>query len=215
MIWDKKLIPAPLALNWLYRNLNRFERYLPRLPLNMHFAHFFAKTKTIGLLLAAFALTAASRATPFDFSYTFVDGTLVTGSLDGTQNGAFVDNVSNVSLAFNGVQVTGPIFTLHYDGTDFVAGGAVVSFDATQNNFLFINSDYAGGDPFGDAFGIPSGDLAFLSSFPLLNVSDLPTNIQTWSLTAPSTNVPEAGSTLAFVAVAGLGLLGLRRRLAA
>ena len=46
-----------------------------------------------------------ANATTFDFSYTFNNqGGILTGSLDGTLDGSFIDNVSNVHLTFDAAQ---------------------------------------------------------------------------------------------------------------
>ena len=107
------------------------------------------------LLAVVLGLTAGlSRGTTFNYQYNFVlnDNRIypvpelltVSGTLDGDLNGNFVDNVSNVTLFFNGSQTTGTIFSFEY-----AAGWSnvpIVSFDASQNNFFFTNSDWANGD---------------------------------------------------------------------
>ena len=164
------------------------------------------------LLVLVLSLAATSaQATFFSYEYTFGDGLVVSGSLDGTQKGNFVENVSNVSVFFNGTAMLGTIFTANYDGTGYL-NSPVVSFDALQNNFLFANSDLAAGD-----FGYDSvfymfnasvfADTAVAFSTMGFASQDWPTADGKWSLT-----VPEGGSTVLLLCGAGVGLAFVRRR---
>jgi hypothetical protein len=76
--------------------------------------------KLCGILALVLALGTA-RGDTFNFSYLFGDGLLVTGSLDGTANGNFVENVTNVSVFFDGNALTGrssrPGLTTHPTST--------------------------------------------------------------------------------------------------
>lgn len=163
--------------------------------------------KFIGLVTLGLALGAA-RADTFNFSYVFGDGLAVTGSLNGTENGDFVENVTNVSVFFDGNALPGTVFTSRFDGASYL-GGPVVSFDALQNNFIFANSDLA------------NGDFGFDSIFYILNASvfsdtalafsalgyasqDDPTVAASWTLSRAA--VPDQGKTLALF-VGGLVLL--------
>lgn len=103
----------------------------------MRFQTMFAATL---IALSAFSANAAV----FNWSYTFgaLDGgVVVSGSLTGTQNGIFIENVSNVSVTFDGVPFTGN--TDFYQPHSFVAGccfigsGSVISTDGNLNNFYF------------------------------------------------------------------------------
>ena len=168
------------------------------------------------LLALALGLGAGSAsANSFTYAYTFGDGQVVSGSLDGTQNGDLVEGVSNVSVFFNGIALLDPVFTAKYDqaSASFVAG-TVVSFDALQNNFFFANSDLAAGDfgygaifymtnaaDFGGATALGFSTLGFASQ-------DFPTVGTSWSLKA----VPEGGATLALLGLALVGLAWVRRQ---
>jgi hypothetical protein len=175
------------------------------------------KTK---LLLLALGLTGIAHATSFDFSYAFGDGsnTLITGTLDGTQDGNFVDNVSNVTLSFNGIQIAGPLFTASFDDTLGYVPGAIVSFDLNLNNFVFADGDVGNGGGYSELFTILTGSqvasdyATFYSSSQNLFPLDSPPNAS-WSLTPQTqSSVPDSGSTAALLGVAGLGLAWARRR---
>jgi hypothetical protein len=168
------------------------------------------------LLALALGLGAGSAsATSFTYSYTFGDGQVVSGSLDGTQSGNFIEGVSNVSVFFDGIALLDPVFTAKYDeASSSYLTGAVVSFDALQNNFFFVNSDLAAGDfgfdsifymanaaDFGGATAVAFSTLGFASQ-------DSPTVSGSWSLTA----VPEGGATIAFLGMAMVGLAWVRRQ---
>jgi hypothetical protein len=165
-----------------------------------------------GLLALGLALGTA-RADTFNFSYVFGDGLTVTGSLDGTENGNFVENITNVSVFFDGNAMAGTIFTSQFDSGSYL-NGPVVSFDALQNNFIFANSD------------LVNGDFGFDSIFYMLNASvfsdtavaysslgyasqDDPTAAANWSLSRAA--VPDQGTTIALFAL-GLVVLGWLRR---
>ena len=175
------------------------------------------------LLALALGLTAGTAsATTFDYSYIFVDGGIVSGTLDGTQDGHFIDGVSNVSVFLNGTAMPGSVFTATYDqaSASFLAG-PVVSFDAALNNFFFANSDLAGGDFGADSlfyltnaadFGGPT---ALASSPTLIASQDIPTMSGNWSLTEATTPaVPDGGATLALLGTALAALACVRRKLA-
>lgn len=166
------------------------------------------------LLILVLGFTAGSSyGTTFNYSYTFEDGLEVSGTLDGTQNGNFVDNVSNVSLFFDGGDLSGTIYTSMYDGLNYLSG-PVVSFDALQNNFLFATSDLAGGDfAYNSIFYMLNSSvfedtaLAFSTAGAGYASQDFPTSSGRWSLT-----VPDGGSTIIFMALSMAGLAWIRRK---
>lgn len=102
---------------------------------------------TLKLFLFGFAIAASSpliakAQTTFDYSYTFADGFIASGTLAGTQSGEYVDNVSDVTVNFNGTPITGSVFPQN-DGPSGWAAGSIVSFDFSLCNFLFGNFDFA------------------------------------------------------------------------
>ena len=178
--------------------------------------------RTLALLVVVSAAYAASTGSTYgadwDYSYTFGDGLVVSGSFEGTQSGDFVTGISDLSMSYNGTPVTGPIYAATYDGSAWV-NGAVVSFDAAQNNFLFINTDYAIGDYSGDylAFlpaSIEGGEpyAAFVSGpLDIVDANNDSTVASNWTLVDP---VPDGASTAMLCGMSLLALGWFRRKLA-
>lgn len=161
----------------------------------------------LGLLLGT------ARATPFTFSYTFGDGTTVTGSLDGTQNGNFVQNISNVSLTFAGTPATGPFFLSQYDpGTGNYLPTPILSFDPLLSNFLFSTSDLVSGDYDYTALFYILGPLDLATAvYPTGASQDSPINTS-WTLRATTASVPDTASTAALLAIGLLGVAAMNRK---
>lgn len=181
------------------------------------------KLFTAAILLAAFA---SAHADTFNFSYTFNDGPVITGSLSGSLNGDFVENISNLHVTFNGTAFSGSLVGGAWDAAAqnwSGAGTAVLSTDASKNNFIFADADPKNNfnnvsnyfyfvnsrDPAMDkqAYGLNCnvGDCADLAL-------DQPTNNSSWSLVAVAAPVPEP-ATISML-MAGLGFMGaaVRRR---
>lgn len=106
------------------------------------------------LRLAALAFIlvtgASAQATTFNFSYTFGNGAVVTGSFDGTANGNLVTGLSNISVAINGNAFSGngSLSASAFDRDNYSwYNSAVVSFNGLESNFGFadgdINSSYS------------------------------------------------------------------------
>lgn len=100
------------------------------------------------LLAVLLAAVGSAHATVFNFSMS--DGTNVTnGSFSGTATGNLISNLSDISVAINGVEIngSGSLFSAQYVENEYYwAPGAVASFDGKENNFLFIDKDIVNGD---------------------------------------------------------------------
>src|SRR5882757_395792 len=66
-------------------------------------------------------------------------GDVISGTFDGTLSGDFVDNITNITLAYNGTAIAGSYYTAQYTGHYSWTRGPIVSFDASQSNFGFFN----------------------------------------------------------------------------
>jgi hypothetical protein len=99
------------------------------------------------LLMAVSAAVLAAPAT-YEFSVTFPTNIKVTGTAVGTASGNLVTGLSDIHVQVNGVPLASPstgLFSGSYDsdvGPYFKSGGAVLSFDGKENDFLFVDVDY-------------------------------------------------------------------------
>ncbi len=159
----------------------------------------------------ALSLAGAAHAKTFDLTYTFASGDVISGTVDGTLDGSFVDNLHAINLTFDGSAFTGTIAAQTWDPTQsgFSAEAPRLSFDAASNEIVFLSSD--GTYSFGlinDAANF-GGQIVFATNLDSLDhsgASDLGTG--TWSLTAAP--IPEPGSFA--LVLAGLGLVGVAAR---
>ncbi|HXO57260.1 MAG TPA: hypothetical protein VN866_12065 [Mycobacterium sp.] len=189
-------------------------------------------------LLTAAAVCAAltggaAHASTFDFSYTFTDGQVITGSLMGTSTdgGQTVTNISDLQVSFDGVAFLGGQGPLQIDTynpatetfTDTTP--ATISANGALNNFVISDVDAVVGTPDYEFLYINDpnpfvGSQVVAQNFLQTNSSgdstqlgiDEPANAGAWTLTA-ATPVPlPATLPLLASALGGLGLFGIGRR---
>jgi hypothetical protein len=110
---------------------------------NKHINQFRRGLRLIAVLTIALCSFSA-KASVFNFSYTFGSGDVASGSLTGTQNGIYVESVSNVSVFYNGIALTGnPNLYQPYSfaaGCCWVPSPPVISFNGNLNNFIFADA---------------------------------------------------------------------------
>jgi hypothetical protein len=160
----------------------------------------------IAAVAAACALTCANaNAATFDFSYDFNNGGVIEGSLDGTVDGSFIDDISNVHMTFQGLAFDQPLVTASYlPNGSLSLGTPIVSFDATQNDFAFGNSnstEYL--IVVGSASAAGAGASEVETIGPLGSATDEPMN-SSWSITPAPVPLPAAVWLLS----SGVSLLG-------
>jgi len=172
------------------------------------------------MLLAASGCTgSAALGNDFVYSFAFENGNVVDGSFIGNpESDGLVDDITDVTLSVNGVAVSGPIYVNTLVGSSWVEGGTL-SYDAADNDFLFINSDYAGGHYNYNAY-FQMDDLLTYEGTPTTFAADTAMESQSgvWSLVDPpgppsSSSVPDSGASLLMlgISLAGLGMLGSMR----
>jgi|GEM_PF-1497672 len=178
------------------------------------------------LLISLLFSPMLSHATVFDFSYVFQAGygddrgispTTITGSFNGEQEGNYVTHLSDIKVAIEGREFSQNLISVLYSpatGTpwDFSQEGQV-SFDVMQNNFMFVNAEYASTGSFINYFYITS-DPAIQrqasndNSGYSYGFDDNSLNNQSWKLSARE--VPEPSALL--LLVLGLIPVVLKRR---
>ena len=164
----------------------------------------------------------ASHGVTFDYSYVFPSGLKVSGELDGDVNGDYVENVTNVTLSFNGTQITDPISAWAYSPPGGGAGwtpGPIVSFDVFKNNFGFADFNLATQTGYDSVFFIVNDPavqylgLADSVELSVVTESQQPVEQSRWSLTRRPNSVPDGGSTIGILGMGLTGIFGLRRKI--
>jgi hypothetical protein len=204
-------------------------------------------TRLASLATFALCMTAAAHADEYSYSYTFSGnfypydrssaGHTVSGTFDGNASGNLITGISNATVNLDGSPlITGTVYAEGItddiiSGPAWADGAAVVSFDGTQNDFGFSDTDYAATSNFNKLFrGLGPPVTLGQSYYEIYNSSGMqgmtdyvdlyyppyfvtPNGI--WTVTDLSTqSVPDAASTLPLLGGALAGLAALRRRFA-
>lgn len=166
-------------------------------------------------LVGALVCSTAASAGSYQFSYTMLDNTAISGSFDGTANGNLVGDISKLAITVNGVAMpgSGNLFTYAIDPS----APAHISFDGLATSLFAADADLFSGNP--TAYFLIGALASNMTDTVNYNIPGLPFNGEgdgdysaaRWSLTAVSA-VPEP-ATYAML-LGGLALLGTvaRRR---
>ncbi len=173
---------------------------------------------SVSLSLCSFA----ANADTYNFSYTFSDSSVLTGSLSGSLNGSFINDISNVHVNFNGTDFSGanlfsaawnttteswdnttaPVISTNDALNNFIIADTNVPTDLNTSNYFFFINDQNGVGREVFATNLNSGDIA----------DDTPANTS-WRLTAATAPVPETETYAMLLAgLTSLSLVTRRRR---
>jgi hypothetical protein len=104
--------------------------------------------KLLRILACAGMLTAgAAQATTYEFSYTQLDNTVISGTFDGNGFGNLILGLSKLSVFINGAAFAnnGNLYTYGGPSTGFAAGAGVISFNGLATNIAIADADLFGG----------------------------------------------------------------------
>ena len=174
-------------------------------------------------LLKLTALTAAlmaggAHAADFNFSYTFDDGSAITGSLSGDLNGSFVESVSNIHVLLNDVEFSGaPLYAASWnpDTLNWDSAPARISTDASKNNFIFADSnvptDFGATNYFYFTNDASNGQAVFATNINTGQIAYDAPGSGSWSLTPAAVPLP-ASAWFFTTSIGAIAALGRRRR---
>jgi hypothetical protein len=113
-------------------------------------------------IFTAVIFVASAHATEYQLSYSDSANDSWVVKFDGTNEGLYIDNITNASMTFDGLAV-GPVFLGHYtDTATTIADGAEIGYTEQYSNFIIDTSAALQG---GSAY--LSGQ-ANIASFPLI-----------------------------------------------
>jgi hypothetical protein len=167
--------------------------------------------KLIRILACASALLAgAAQAGSYQFSYTQLDGTVISGAFDGTASGDLISGLSNISVFVDGAAFNnnGHLFSYSTSGAP---GGGVISILGTATDLLLSDKNlYTGSYSYLLAIGAFNGGATDAINFNLPGLNGGEGNgdyaAARWQVTA----VPEP-ATYAML-IGGLALVGALAR---
>jgi hypothetical protein len=166
-----------------------------------------------------------SNATTFQYTYTFDLGPTISGTFEGVATGNIIQNISAASVFLNGIPFTGnpnlTIFSFN-SATFWTPGGAYLSFDGTENNFMFTDAPPSNVVQWTDQFFSITGAAAILPGAPpeiaygaknitingFIGLGDFPPN-SSWQIAAVPGPIVGAGLPGLLMAIAGF--IGWRR----
>jgi len=176
--------------------------------------------KTLALSTALALTSFAASAETFNFSYTFNDASVLTGSLTGVLNGLFIDNVADVQVSLNGNAFTGaPLYAAAWNAVSQSWDNSIapiISTNGALNNFIFadanVPTDFGVSNYFFFTNDSTNGARVFATNLNTTEAAldDSTTVNASWSIAAAPVPEPETFAML----LAGLGIVGtvIRRR---
>ena len=92
-------------------------------------------------------LAASAQATTYEFSYTQLDHTIVSGTFDGTANGNLITGLSNFSVFVDSVGFAnnGNLYTYGGPSSGFAPGQGVMSFNGLATDIAVADANLFGG----------------------------------------------------------------------
>lgn len=167
--------------------------------------------RAVGLAATLMLSSVTHASQVYNFTYTFTSGTVVSGRFSGDANGDLITHLTNISASVNGTAMNGSgslyASSYNYDET-WSSGTGVASFSGTNNNLMFIDSDFPNNQQFTNYFQSESAaDFAYVYvQTGNFTDKDSSTNAH-WSVSAA---VPEPTTYL--MLLSGLVLVGCMAR---